>query len=103
METKDLVRWIRKLISINKIVLFYKNKHWKNLRQEVLGEQRDECQMCKGKGLFEPATMVHHIKHVKQHPELALTKSNLMSLCDECHYLEHHTIEHRQQLNEEKW
>ena len=103
MDTKDLVMWIRKLISINKIVLFYKNKHWKHLRQEVLNDQRNECQMCKDKGLFEPATMVHHIKYVKEHPELALTKSNLMALCSNCHYLIHHTIVHKKQLNEEKW
>lgn len=103
METKELVQWINNLIRINKIVLFYKNKRWKHLRLEVLKEQHGECQMCKGKGLFEPATMVHHIKYVKDHPQLALTKSNLMSLCDECHYQIHHTNEPKKQLNEEKW
>jgi len=103
MDNEDLVRWIRKLISVNKIVLFYKNKHWKHLRAEVLSDQRGECKMCKDKGLFEPATMVHHIKYVRERPELALTKSNLMALCSNCHYLIHHTIEQKKQINEEKW
>ena len=103
MDENELTLWINNLTKANRIVLFYKNKRWKHLRREVLSDQHGECQMCKDKGLFEPATMVHHIKYVKDHPELALTKSNLMALCDECHYLEHHTIEQKKQLNEEKW
>ena len=103
MDEKELTLWINNLTKANRIVLFYKNKRWKHLRAEVLSDQRNECQMCKVKGLFEPATMVHHIKYVRKHPELALTKSNLMSLCSNCHYLIHHTIEQKKQLNEEKW
>ncbi len=29
--------------------------------------------------------MVHHIKHLQDYPELALTDSNLMPLCFDCH------------------
>ncbi len=32
-----------------------------------------------------PADMVHHIKELKDHPELALEPSNLVSLCFSCH------------------
>lgn len=103
MEVKELVQWIRTLIHSNKIVKFYKSTQWRHLRQEVLDEQHNECQICKGNGIFEPATMVHHIKYVRVHPELALTKDNLMSLCKECHYQIHHTIKYKKQLNKEKW
>lgn len=32
---------------------------------------------------------VHHIKHLKDNPELALVDSNLTSLCGSCHNEEH--------------
>ena len=103
MDTKELVQWISKLIQSNKIVAFYKSVVWRSLRAEVLREQHSECQMCKSNGLYEEATTVHHIKYVRNHPEIALTKSNCMSLCKECHYQIHHTILYKKQLNEEKW
>ena len=103
MTTEELVKLITNLFRENSIVKFYKSKPWRLLRAEVLEDQHNECQMCKDKGLYEEATMVHHIKHVKQYPWLALTKSNLMALCDECHYQIHHTVEPKKQLNEEKW
>nr|WP_236900493.1 hypothetical protein [Clostridium estertheticum] len=47
--------------------------------------------------------MVHHIKYLKYHPELAIEKDNLMALCSECHWLVHHHIVVKKQLNEERW
>ncbi|WP_258880069.1 HNH endonuclease [Clostridium estertheticum] len=76
---------------------------WRVPRADRLEEQHNECQMCKDRGLVEPATMVHHIKLLRYHPELALEKDNLMSLCGECHWLIHHPITIKKQLNEERW
>lgn len=103
MNVKELVQWITTLIRRDKIVVFYKSAAWRHLRTETLEEQHNECQMCKANGSFEVATMVHHIKYVREYPQLALTKSNLMALCDECHYQIHHTIKYKKQLNDEKW
>jgi len=103
MDTKELVQWIRTLYLHNNIKAFYMNIIWRRLRAEVLHDQHNECQICKGNGLAESATMVHHIKYVKYHPELALTKDNLMALCSECHWLVHHHIVIKKQLNEERW
>jgi 5-methylcytosine-specific restriction protein A len=103
MNGIELAQWITTLIQRNKIVVFYKSAAWRHLRAETLLEQHNECQMCKDNGVYEEATMVHHIKYVREHPQLALTKSNLMALCDECHYQIHHTLVHKKQLNEEKW
>jgi 5-methylcytosine-specific restriction protein A len=103
MNDSELVQWITTLIQRNKIVVFYKSAAWRHLRAETLAEQHGECQMCKDNGVYEEATMVHHIKYVREHPQLALTKSNLMALCDECHYQIHHTVKYKEQLNEEKW
>jgi 5-methylcytosine-specific restriction protein A len=103
VNDKELVQWITALIRHNKIVVFYKSKEWRILRAEVLKDQHNECQMCKDNGVYEEATMVHHIKYVRQYLQLALTKSNLMALCDECHYQIYHTVKYKKQLNEERW
>lgn len=103
MDTKELVIWINKLIRYKNIKAFYKNSKWLELRAEVLDDERDECQICKVNGGYSEAVTVHHIKYVREHPELALTRSNLMSVCKECHYEIHHTIAYKEQLNEERW
>lgn len=103
MNTKELVQWIRKLIQHNNIKAFYNSVVWQHTRQEVLEEQHHECQRCKIKGLYSEAVTVHHIKYIRKHPELAITKSNLEAICEECHFEEHHKIKVKPQLNEERW
>ncbi|WP_143316874.1 HNH endonuclease signature motif containing protein [Clostridium sp. HBUAS56017] len=107
MDEIELIKWITKLIRDNNIHGFYVSTAWKHLRLEVLDEQNHECQMCKAKGEYSKATTVHHIKHVNKHPQLALTKSNLMAVCKECHN-ELHPEKRRNYkpkvlLNEERW
>jgi 5-methylcytosine-specific restriction endonuclease McrA len=99
----ELVRWIREMESHNdyRHHAFYISKAWLHLRNEVLNEQHHECQLCKTKGLFVPAVTVHHIKTVRSRPDLALTKSNLLCVCADCHYKIHHSNISR--WNDEKW
>ncbi|MDO0826080.1 HNH endonuclease [Desulfosporosinus nitroreducens] len=49
----------------------------------------NECQRCKGEGNLHVAECVHHKKHLRKHPELALAGSNLISLCLAFHDIEH--------------
>ena len=61
---------------------------------------RHECQICKSHGRYRRSDLVHHIKHLKHFPELALDiyytdadgqrKRNLLSVCRECHEVECH-------------
>lgn len=103
MDNTQLVQWINTLIRYHNIKAFYNSALWEHVRIQVLDEQHCECQMCKSKGLYSPAEAVHHIKFLKRRPELALTKSNLMCLCKECHYAIHHKAESKPQLNKERW
>lgn len=98
---EGLTRWIQELVAADNIHGFYICKPWLKLRALVLKEQHYECQDCKVKGLYTPATTVHHEKTVRKFPWLALTKSNLTALCDECHYARHHKTESK--WNDEKW
>jgi len=107
MGDDNLVNWIQNLIENDNIKAFYNSGSWQNIRAEILEEQRHECQMCKERGMYSEAVTVHHVEHVKKRPDLALTKSNLMSLCKECHNEVHpeknkyHAV--KPQLNIERW
>ena len=68
---------------------FYNCKEWRRKRREILNQDNGECQKCKGRGSFANAECVHHIKHIKDRPELALSDDNLISLCAICHNEEH--------------
>ncbi len=87
---------------------------WKRLRNEVLDDDKHECQWCKAKGLYAEATVVHHICYLDKHPELALSKfyvyldkeyRNLISLCRECHERHHeHGIKGKKEpITKERW
>lgn len=103
IDSIELTHWINSLIEHGNLKSFYNSALWKHLRQEVLDEQHYECQVCRARGIYEEATTVHHIKYVRRYPELALTKDNLLAVCKECHYNIHHKIEHKPQLNVERW
>lgn len=105
MNKEQLTQWIRTLIKNNNIKAFYNSALWEHIREEVLQEQHHECQVCKANGLYGEGNTVHHIKFLREHPELALTKSNLMVVCKDCHYKIHHKLipSVKPQLNKERW
>ena len=122
MNTNELVRWIEYLISIDRLDKFYHSKYFKRIKNEVLGEQHYECQRCKEKGILtivkptiKRSGVVHHVKYVREHPELALSKyyidrfgrqqPQLIVLCNPCHELEHERACHKEpkMINEERW
>lgn len=93
MDPDALEVWIKQLIKENNLYKFYKDKKFRELREEVLKEQHYECQMC---GMV--ADTVHHIQFVRKYPRLALSKyyyykgvkhRNLIAVCRECHALCH--------------
>jgi 5-methylcytosine-specific restriction enzyme A len=80
VNTQEII----KLIQSDNLMKFYKGRDWMALRLEALRRDNYECQVCKEKGRYRKADCVHHIKEVKQHPELALTLDNLQCLCNTC-------------------
>ncbi len=47
------------------------------------------CQDCLKERKITKAQTVHHIKELREHPELSLTLENLVSLCNPCHNRRH--------------
>lgn len=117
----SLAKWIRQLIKQNNIMKFYKTREWQELKEEVLYELHYECQGCVKNGEYTRADVVHHVNHVRERPDLALskyytdaetgeTKRNLLPLCNRCHALEHDNLgemarenQAKKFNNEEKW
>lgn len=64
---------------------FYKTQAWKDARALSMAKHYGLCQDCLAKGIVKQADMVHHIKALRDYPELALTQSNLRPLCNKCH------------------
>lgn len=88
------LRQLKKLIQDGREDLFYTWPEWKSLRRDVLDLDHCECQLCKAKGRFRPARIVHHIRHLRDRPDLALSvwvdgERQLVSVCKRCHEEQH--------------
>ncbi|WP_431030043.1 HNH endonuclease [Lysinibacillus sp. LZ02] len=106
MLTPERLQWLRKLITEDKVIRFYQWCEWRKLRKKALERDRYECQQCKHNGRYSKAENVHHLKEVKDYPELAMTLSNLESVCITCHNKEHKRFAKVNQprfINEERW
>ena len=121
--------WIRELIERDELWRFYKTREWRRLKGAVLRESHYECAECRrlGKitrydvgedGQKRILSTVHHVMHVRDHPELALSRqypggdgrmhANLLPVCKACHNKLH--PEKRRNggkpegfMNEERW
>lgn len=107
------IEFVRKCIDED-IHKFYIWRKWVNLRKEVLRMDKHECQECKRRGKYTRADTVHHVNHVKNYPELALSiwfidskgnkKRNLESVCRECHtHLHPELLLVKEPLTIERW
>ena len=108
---------LRVLIAQGREHEFYDWPEWRRepdgIRHQVLRLDRWECQCCKRKGRYRKAVIVHHVKHLKVRPDLALSifdgeDRQLESVCKSCHE-DYHPESQRQKLlqkppvTEERW
>lgn len=68
---------------------FYKSPAWESLREQALKRDGYRCQHCMAKCLGKkhnkPSPHVDHIISRRVNPRLALSLSNLQTLCHSCH------------------
>lgn len=93
MRQKQLSK-LEELIDAGKADKFYDWRAWRRLRLEVLKLDNYECQICKSRGRYKKGQIVHHVKHVINRPDLALSiwdgeERQLMTVCEQCHRDEH--------------
>lgn len=122
--------WIRELIKTNELWKFYKTKEWIRLKKAILKEHHYECAECRKHGIItrydidkdgnkKLISTVHHVCHVKQRPDLALSRTykdyvtgeelpNLIPVCKACHNYLHpeklkRPVSPDKFINEERW
>lgn len=102
LMTPSILEKLKRQIREDNLQDFYRSKEWRKLK--VIARRRDnnECQYCKERGKYKPCRSVHHIQEVKGYPEKALTLSNLVSLCEECHNKTHGKSRHIIKQGEKK-
>ena len=87
---------------------FYHTSEWRHKRSEILRRDHYECVRCRDvHHRIKLASTVHHVQHLDEHPELALSDDNLVSLCESCHNEVHpekfEAIERKEKYDDEKW
>lgn len=101
--------WVLKLIAADNVHGFYVSGFWKAKAKAVLKTQRNRCWDCEHKAPAVPTTAntVHHVKPLRQRPDLALSDYDedgnvqLIALCESCHWNRHH--ERRAVRIPERW
>lgn len=112
------------IMTDKEVKQFYNSKDWKQKRISILKRDKHECQDCIERLKYAKendiklnatdreirhAEQVHHIKELKDCPDMALDDDNLISLCNICHnarhgrYLPGYYTKQKPRLNEEKW
>lgn len=100
---------ILKAIQEGNVRKFYKSREWRKKRPEILKRDNYECQRCKRMGRYSRGVVVHHIKHLRDRPDLALDDDNLETQCEACHNIEHpeklgqEEAAKRKQITPERW
>ena len=112
---------LRSLIARGQEARFYWWPEWadpkpeKGARAAVLCLDRGECQICKSRGKFARGTIVHHVRHLRERPDLALSiydpdtgARQLITVCKSCHEEEHPEALRKAQaarepITEERW
>lgn len=96
MISEYRLRQLTALLASGDPHLFYTWPEWLDARAAVLAMDCGECQACKSLGRYHKAELVHHVKHLKDRPDLALSpfdpdtgERQLVSLCRPCHELAH--------------
>lgn len=107
------LRQLLLLIADGREILFYSWPEWRALRLQVLLMDRNECQICKQARRYTAAKIVHHVKHLKDRPDLALsvwdgTERQLLSVCKACHEKLHpesqrQNVKSAEPLTPERW
>ena len=75
--TEEFYRWLLQLIREDRMVKFYQSPKWRRLREKAMKRDHYECQECRRLGKYHRVENVHHIKEVKDRPDLALDLDNL--------------------------
>lgn len=78
---------------------FYNSKAWEVCRTNVLIDNYYLCVECLKNKIIKVYDVVHHIKPLRDYPELSLVESNLIPLCHSCHAIAENDTEQLENRN----
>ena len=119
-KTRDWAKEIPLLHQQGKIYQFYNSKEFQRMRNYILHKHHYECLECKRVGRYTRATVVHHVIHVEDRPDLCLSEyykdeygikhMQLEPVCASCHNMLHPEKSFKNQskaddqfANDERW
>lgn len=86
------IEQIRELIDRGEEQAFYVSYGWQQLADKVRRYDKRECQLCKEQGRYRRGVIVHHVKHLRDRPDLAYSlfdpdthARQLITVCKQCH------------------
>lgn len=105
---------LRQLIETGQEHRFYCWEVWRRVRESVLRLDHWECQRCRDRGVYSRGEIVHHVRHLRDRPDLALSiwdpdsgERQLITVCKACHEAEHpealQSAPPRDPLTPERW
>ena len=84
------------LLAAGRENVWYNSGDWGRVKEAVKRMDHCECLVCKAMGRHSPARVVHHVKHLRDRPDLALSiydpdtgERQLICVCKQCHELLH--------------
>lgn len=90
--TPDKLTRLTALLAAGRENVWYNSSDWGTVREAVKQIDHSDCLICKAMGRRRAARFVHHVKHLRDRPDLALSiydpdtgARQLISVCKDCH------------------
>lgn len=94
--TPDKLARLTALLAAGRENVWYNSGDWSAVKAAVKKIDHYDCLVCKAMGRRRAARIVHHVKHLRDRPNLALSiydpdtgARQLISVCKDCHEMLH--------------
>ena len=94
--TPDKLARLTALLAAGRENVWYNSGDWAAVKAAVKQIDHNDCLICKAMGRRRAAHIVHHVRHLRDRPDLALSiydpdtgARQLISVCKDCHEMLH--------------
>lgn len=94
--TPDKLARLTAMLAAGRENVWYNSGDWKAIKSAIENIDHYDCLVCKAMGRRRAARIVHHVKHLRDRPDLALSiydpdtgERQLICVCKQCHELLH--------------
>lgn len=96
LMTPDKLARLTAMLATGRENVWYNSGDWAAVKSAVKKIDHYDCLICKAMGRRRAARIVHHVKHLRDRPDLALSiydpdtgVRQLISVCKDCHEMLH--------------